>query len=565
VEELMKILNNISISKKLSSAFLLLICVVAIASGTIIYQLGQIKKNEDITTHTYEVIRAIARLQAAFLNQETAIRGYLISGRASFLAPLDDGRKAAETALGDLRRMTADNPVQQQSLTRIATLQAEWIREVQEKELMLARDPSTLEQARALEAEGAGKKYMDGIRETITAMVEIERGLLRERAGDLQDAFTTAHAASYGATGLMIVMATLFALMLGRMIAAPVREMTAAMRRLADGDLGIALTASGRRDEIGDMAETLAVFRDNMERNRQLEAEQAKAQAAREARARKLEELIARFETDSVAVLQQVSDAGGRMGEAALQLTSLAQQATSESATVASAAIQATANVQTVATAAEELSSSVSEIGRQVATSAQVARRAVGEAEQTNRTVQTLSVTADRITEIVNLISDIASQTNLLALNATIEAARAGEAGKGFAVVASEVKSLASQTAKATDEIAAQVSAVQSATQEAIGAIRGIAATIAEINEISSAIAAAVEQQGAATLEIARNTVEAAAGTEQVTNSIGRVRSGAEKTGSAAGDVQDRAEGLNTKAGHLSRRIEQFLSEVRAA
>ena len=260
-------------------------------------------------------------------------------------------------------------------------------------------------------------------------------------------------------------------------------------------------------------------------------------------------------------VTEIVAAASTEMQNTAQSLSATAEQTQQQSAAVAAAAEQASANVQTVASAAEELSSSIEEVGRQVTESSNIAQNAAKEAEATNEAVEELAVAAEKIGEVVELINDIAAQTNLLALNATIEAARAGDAGKGFAVVANEVKSLASQTAKATGDISAQISSIQSATSNAVTAIKGIGDTISRVNEIATAIASAVEEQGAATQEIARNVQEAAAGTQEVSSNITEVQKAATQTGESSNQVLEAAGELSKQAEALQAEIEKFLTD----
>ncbi|MGE4278745.1 MAG: methyl-accepting chemotaxis protein [Magnetospirillum sp.] len=348
-------------------------------------------------------------------------------------------------------------------------------------------------------------------------------------------------------------------------IATPIVAMTAAMDRLANGDKQAEIPAQGRKDEVGAMAAAVQVFKDNMIRADQLAAEQKAAQAEQLRRGQAVEQLTRDFDASVNSALGVVAGAATEMEATAQSMTGNAQQTNSQATVVAAATEQASASVQTVASAAEELSASIAEIGRQVEKSSATSRAAADEAVRTNQTVQTLADTSARIGEVVGLISNIASQTNLLALNATIEAARAGDAGKGFAVVAGEVKSLANQTAKATEEITTQISSVQAATRDAVGAIGTIVGRITEINQIASAIAAAVEEQSAATVEIARNIQQAAAGTQEVSSSIGGVSQAASETGMAAEQVLDVARSLAREADELKGLIGRFLTNVKAA
>jgi len=294
------------------------------------------------------------------------------------------------------------------------------------------------------------------------------------------------------------------------------------------------------------------------------EQRRAEEEAAAEKR-RALHALAASLESSVASVVQTVSSKTDHLRQTATILSSGAEQTLGQAQAVASASEQASANVQTVAAAAEEMSTSIAEISRQVAQSAEVARRAVEQADATNTTIEGLSVAARKIGEVMALISDIAEQTNLLALNATIEAARAGEAGKGFAVVAGEVKSLAEQTARATDDIAAQISAIQNETNGAVDAISGIGKTIAEINQITTAISSAVEQQSASTQEIARNCQEAAYGTQEVSSNIAGVNKAADESGTASKEVLESARQLASETETLRTEIDSFLSNIRAA
>ena len=354
--------------------------------------------------------------------------------------------------------------------------------------------------------------------------------------------------------------------MISRSISRPLGQLGARMRALADGALEGDIPGTERGDEIGAMAATVQIFKDNALRIRGLEKVEADTQArgAAERRAA-MESLASDFERSVNGIVRSVSTAAAGMQTTAQSMTATASDASARAATVGAASQSASSNVGTVAAAAEELSSSVTEISRQVQRSSEIASKAVGDAERTNATVGALSTGAEKIGEVVKLIHSIAAQTNLLALNATIEAARAGESGRGFAVVASEVKALANQTAKATEEISAQVAAMQASTSDAVASIGGITETIAQMSEITVSISTAIEQQGNATREIARNIQSVAAGSNEISAHIGGVTTAAAATGTAASDVLSNARELDNQSGMLRGAVDEFLTKVRAA
>jgi methyl-accepting chemotaxis protein len=354
--------------------------------------------------------------------------------------------------------------------------------------------------------------------------------------------------------------------MIGRSITRPLGQLGARMRALADGSLDGEIPGIERGDEIGAMAATVQIFKDNALRIRGLEKVEAETQARSAAERRTaMESLAGDFERSVNGIVRSVSTAAAGMQTTAQSMTATASDASARAATVGAASQSASNNVGTVAAAAEQLSSSVTEISRQVGRSSEIASKAVGDAERTNATVQALSTGAEKIGEVVKLIHSIAAQTNLLALNATIEAARAGESGRGFAVVASEVKALANQTAKATEEISAQVAAMQASTSEAVVSIGGITETIAQMSEITVSISTAIDQQGDATREIARNIQSVAAGSNEISAHIGGVTSAAAATGTAASDVLSNARELDNQSGKLRGAVDEFLAKVRAA
>ena len=346
----------------------------------------------------------------------------------------------------------------------------------------------------------------------------------------------------------------------------PLARMTAAMTEVAGGNLDVAVPALGQRDEVGKLAAALGKFKEVGLESRRLQAEQKEAEKrAAVEKKQVLNRMADSFEGSVKSVVTGVSSAAGQMQSSAQSMSATAEQTQRQATAGAAASEQASTNVQTVASAAEELSSSIVEIGRQVAESTKITSKAVEDANCTNSKVQMLAEAAQKIGDVVKLINDIAGQTNLLALNATIEAARAGEAGKGFAVVASEVKSLATQTAKATDEIGAQITAIQGATGEAVAAIKKIGETVGRVNEIATTIASAVEEQGAATQEIARNVQQASKGTAEVSSNIAGVTQTATDTGRVANEVLVASGDLSKQSALLREEVDKFLQTIRAA
>ncbi|WP_426411109.1 methyl-accepting chemotaxis protein [Bradyrhizobium ganzhouense] len=365
---------------------------------------------------------------------------------------------------------------------------------------------------------------------------------------------------------LTLVGSALFVwLYVGRNILRRIRELQRAMQLLSAGDLDTEIVRSRQNDEIGAMKETLTVFRDSMIEARALASEQDKDRVVKAERAAQMEAKIAEFEGTVRSALDNLAQSANSMQSTAQSMSTTADQSNALVNAVASAAEETSVNVQTVSSGTEQLSSSIEEISKQVVTSAAIAKKAVDEAGATDATVQSLADSASRISVVVDLIQTIASQTNLLALNATIEAARAGEAGRGFAVVASEVKSLASQTAKATEEIRTQIASMQQVTTSAVGAIQGIGRIIGEIDNVTTTIAAAVEEQGAATREIARNIQHAAGGTSEVSSNIVGVSTASAEAGAAATEVLSASDALRREADMLRGEIDAFLNNMRAA
>ena len=365
--------------------------------------------------------------------------------------------------------------------------------------------------------------------------------------------------------GMAVIAGIAVSYYLVRDVSTGIASIVIPMQALGKGDLSAVVPHQGEKTEIGAMADTLQVFKQELIAKKAADEAAALDAEAKIERGRRVDGITRNFENVIGEIVQTVSSASTQLEASAGTLSATAKQSQTVTSTVALASGEASANVQSVASATEELSSSVTEIGRQVQESARMATDAVGQARVTNDRVSQLSKAAGRIGDVVELINTIAGQTNLLALNATIEAARAGDAGRGFAVVASEVKALAEQTAKATGEISQQITGIQGATQESVNAIKEISGTIERLAEISSAIAAAVEEQGAATQEISRNVQQAARGTQQVSSNISDVQRGASDTGAASSQVLSAAQSLSGDSQRLKLEVGKFLDSVRAA
>ncbi|MBB3268412.1 methyl-accepting chemotaxis protein [Azospirillum sp. OGB3] len=421
----------------------------------------------------------------------------------------------------------------------------------------------------------AGGDYAISFQDAWSRLVGGVQSALAVRDAAVAEALTQADVArgaaflrlmlAVGALALVTLTVVGVAMLIGRRIVDPLVGMTAVLTELARGERDVAVPARGRADEIGEIAAAVEALRVTAKEADRLAAEQAAGHVRRQERARVVEAAVAGFDRSITRILSTVNGAAGELDGTARGMTAVAGEASRQATTTAAAAEETAVTVQTIAAATEEMTSSIQEIGRQVASSNAVAAQAQAQARDTTGSVSHLTGAAMRIGEVVKLIQDIASQTNLLALNATIEAARAGEAGKGFAVVASEVKQLATQTAKATEDIAAQIAAVQEATQGTSAAIDGIGRTIASINEISAAIAAAVEEQSATTGEITRNVQQAAHSTTEVSRSIAGMNQTVARTSSAAAEVSGASSALAGQATELRREIESFLAGIRAA
>jgi methyl-accepting chemotaxis protein len=430
------------------------------------------------------------------------------------------------------------------------------------KEIQIAETAERLREA-AMSSRGAAEALQGKIK------------AVADRLNDRVENLGKEASAEYEAAARMMVIVSVIGVVAGLLlgflvgqygIARPIRAVVQLLQSLAGGSFNIEIAGTERRDEVGDVAKTALVFKENGLAKIRMEAEQKEAeQRAVVVRKQDMIKLADDFEGAVSQIIETVSSASTELEASATSLSSTADRSQELTILVAAASEEASTNVQSVASATEEMASSVNEISRQVQASASIANEAVTQARKTNDRVSELAKAAAQIGDVVDLINTIAGQTNLLALNATIEAARAGEAGRGFAVVASEVKALAEQTAKATGDISQQIARIQSATQDSVSAIKEIGDTIGRMSEIASTIAAAVEEQGAATQEISRNVQQAAQGTQQVSSNITDVQRGTTETGSASTQVLSAAQSLSRDSTRLKTEVGNFLDTVRAA
>ena len=381
----------------------------------------------------------------------------------------------------------------------------------------------------------------------------------------MQDDTENSVVVSISVAVVAVVVGIIAALLITRSITGPVAGLTTAMGRLSDGDVGTVIPSVEQKDEIGLMARAVQVFKDNMIRARELEAQEKHQQAERNRRAEAMEATVNSFQSQIKERLDALQGVADELGRSADTLTDVAHETKEQSSGAAVASDQTAANVQSVSAAAEEMDSSFGEIVAQVSRASSSVENTSGRAQQTLVSIEDLQEQSEGIAQVLELITGIAEQTNLLALNATIEAARAGDAGKGFAVVASEVKSLANQTGKATEEIAEKIQRVQQACGTSVSAVREIVASIQDVNEISAAISAAVEQQKAATSEITRNMQEAAKGTEQLSSNIARVNDASDRTSSTVQGVTTAARRTEAEAVAMKNAIDGFIERVKAA
>lgn len=558
--------DRFTIRAKLIAATAGMLCLIALLGAFAVTRLSAVA---DRSADIAQVHLPRAALLGA-LNDDVMEMQRLIMLHVMASDPRDMAE--VEEAMNDPRE---DIAKQFEELVRRAETDAEResVRAVQRDwEAYAARVPQVLALSRADDIEAVRRLIVEELNprgtsatEAIEVLVEREQKLGEEAAAEAQRIYDLSWILVAVFIGGAVVVGGIAAVVIVGGITGGIGALERAMRGLAGGDLDVKVPFRGFRTETGRMADAVQVFKDALIAKREADRRAAETAEAEIARARKLDALTRDFEARMLEMTGALASAATEMEASAKTLSAAAGDTGRRSVAAAAAAEEAGVNVQTVAGAAEELSASIAEIAHQVLQSSDMSRRAADEAARTDATVQSLDAAAARIGEVVQLISSIAGQTNLLALNATIEAARAGEAGKGFAVVASEVKALATQAARATEEISGQIGAIQRSTTDAVDAIAGIQRTISEVSAVSSSIASAVEEQRAATQEIVRNVQQAAAGSTEASHNVQALESVAVGAGAAANQVLGAAGELSRQAEALNDRVRKFLNEVKAA
>ncbi len=562
----MTALTNLSIKTRALLAFGLMISLFAILSLAAFILMGRMSDaTTKITTDSLPSVQAAGEIK--FWNGRTrfvlarAILSPTAEGRAK---GIEDLTSAHETLSGNVEtyRKLISSKEEEKLLNEVTKPREEYDTEIN-KVIGLIKADADLKTIGA--AFTATATQFNAICDAIDKLTEFNAAAAQKTEQTASSSYNVAVVTLIVVTGLALVVALASLYMVTSTIATPIINITEVMSVLARGNKQVQIPYADRKDEVGSMAGAVDVFKQNMIKNDEMVVAQEVERKAKEVRSEKIAQRTASFDNVIKLVLGTVSSASEQMENSAQTMQAAAEETNVQSTAVAAASEQASTNVQTVAAATEELSSSILEISRQVAESTQIVAQAVREATETKELVRSLDTTAGKIGQVVALITDIAEQTNLLALNATIEAARAGEAGKGFAVVASEVKNLATQTAKATEEIGSQINGIQGATKSSVSAIERIFVTIEKVNGISTTIAAAVEEQGAATKEIARNVEQAASGTREVSTNIVGVTQAASETGQVSTQVLEAAKELARQSTTLRSEVDTFLLDIKAA
>ena len=558
-------LSNIKFSTKFLLAFGLIAGIV-LTTGTVSYfAYRQLNNAIEEDRRTNEALTAVNNLERVMVGCETGIRGYLLTSRQTSLEPYEACQKSVPGYIETLKTHAAHEKSEEENAL-IANIQDEigkWQKKVALPILNYMENPSTQILARSIESSGTGKFIFDGLREYLVKFQEKQRKALADNVEYNRKATTFMLLALVNGIIIVIIISFVCWALVNSQVIKPLGALTHLMGSLGTETTKTEIPHKDRLDEVGDVARAIETFRDSIFETQKLEREKAETQMANIEKQAILARTTSGFVVEIESIVSSLVESSSKVKVSAQDLTVTAEQTTNLSNNVSSTSEQTSNYVSTVATGAEELTFSIQEIERQIYSASQLTNQAVEHAGTATTIISNLANATHQINAIVNLINDIASRTNLLALNATIEAARAGEYGKGFAVVASEVKALASQTARATEDIEREVEGIQSESIKAVKAVESITEVISGVAEITSTVSAAVSEQTSATQEISRNVMEVSRGSKTVSTDIAEVNKAAISTGVSALTLSEASDSLSNVASRLQKEVNNYVAKTR--